>query len=211
MDIFGLNGEKQMGSKASGGVKSIDGLLKAMLVFSRTVDHSLETNAVKTAVGVALSSSKVQILRLLGHRGGQTASQLARYLGVSKPAVSQIIDTMVRAKLVKRVTAKEDRREVNLSLSAKGKGYAQKMLREQRQFLKNAMKKSRGLSVTRAVKTLQDLTEGLAKADKRFDHYCLQCGAHGDATCVLPGGESECLYMQHEAELRRRALARRSG
>ena len=107
--------------KSSGGVKSIDGLLKAMLVFSRTVDHSLETNSVKRAVGVALSSSKVQILRLLGHRGGQTASQLARYLGVSKPAVSQIVDSMVRAKLVTRKPATADRREVHLHLTKKGR------------------------------------------------------------------------------------------
>ncbi len=181
-----------------------------MLVFSRTVDHSLENNAVKAAVGQTLSSSKVQILRLLGHRGDQTASQLARYLGVSKPAVSQIIDTMVRAKLVNRRTAKEDRREVNLSLTAKGKRYAQNMLREQRQFIRNALKVLRGLSANRALKMLQELTGGLAKADKAFDHYCLQCGAHGDSSCVLPGGDAECLYMQHEAEMRRRAQARRS-
>ena len=198
-----------MASASSSSTKNIDSLLKAMLVFSRTVDRSLETNAVKAGVGEALSSSKVQILRLLGHRGDQTASQLARYLGVSKPAVSQIIDTMLRAKLVLRRPAKEDRREVNLSLTAKGKRYAQNMLRQQRHSVKRALQQSRSFNANRWLKTLQELTEGLVKADKGLHHYCLQCSAHADPSCVLPDGDAQCLYMKHEAELRKRAEARR--
>ncbi|GAG50775.1 unnamed protein product [marine sediment metagenome] len=83
------------------------------------------------------------------------------------------------------------------------------MLREQRQLVRNAQKVWRGFSPNRALKVLQELTEGFAKADKTFDHYCLQCSAYGDGRCVLPGGDAECIYMQHEAELRRRARARR--
>ncbi len=199
-----------MASTSAPSIKTIDSLLKAMLVLSRAVDHSLEANAVEAAVGETLSSSKVQILRLLGHRGNQTASQLARYLAVSKPAVSQIIDTMVRARLVNRRTAKEDRREVNLSLTAKGKKFSRSVLKEQRQFLKNALKQSKNFSAGRWLKAIQEATVGLARADKSFNHYCLQCGAHDDATCVLPDGDAECLYVQHEAELRRRAEARRN-
>lgn len=199
-----------MASTSAPSIKTIDSLLKAMLVLSRAVDHSLEDNAVEAAVGETLSSSKVQILRLLGHRGNQTASQLARYLAVSKPAVSQIIDTMVRAKLVNRRTAKEDRREVNLSLTPKGKKFSQSVLKEQRQFLKSALKQSKNFSASRWLKAMQEATEGLARADKSFNHYCLQCGAHDDATCVLPDGDAECLYVQHEAELRKRAEARRN-
>lgn len=199
-----------MASTSAPSIKTIDSLLKAMLVLSRAVDHSLEDNAVEAAVGETLSSSKVQILRLLGHRGNQTASQLARYLAVSKPAVSQIIDTMVRAKLVNRRTAKEDRREVNLSLTPKGKKFSQSVLKEQRQFLKNALKQSKNFSASRWLKAMQEATEGLARADKSFNHYCLQCGAHDDSTCVLPDGDDECLYVQHEAELRKRAEARRN-
>lgn len=199
-----------MASTSAPSIKTIDSLLKAMLVLSRAVDHSLEANAVEAAVGETLSSSKVQILRLLGHRGNQTASQLARYLAVSKPAVSQIIDTMVRAKLVNRRTAKEDRREVNLSLTPKGKKFSQSVLKEQRQFLKNALKQSKNFSASRWLTAMQEATEGLARADKSFNHYCLQCGAHDDATCVLPDGDAECLYVQHEAELRKRAEARRN-
>lgn len=199
-----------MASTSAPSIKTIDSLLKTMLVLSRAVDHSLEANAVEAAVGETLSSSKVQILRLLGHRGNQTASQLARYLAVSKPAVSQIIDTMVRAKLVNRRTAKEDRREVNLSLTPKGKKFSQSVLKEQRQFLKSALKQSKNFSASRWLKAMQEATEGLARADKSFNHYCLQCGAHDDATCVLPDGDAECLYVQHEAELRKRAEARRN-
>ncbi|MHC4067107.1 MAG: MarR family winged helix-turn-helix transcriptional regulator [Planctomycetota bacterium] len=92
-------------------VKTIDGLIKSLLVLARTVNHVLETRAVESAVGEQLSPSKVQILRLLGERGRQNSSRVAYFLGVSKPAVSQIIDAMSRDGLVSRETALHDRRE----------------------------------------------------------------------------------------------------
>ncbi|MFQ5590210.1 MAG: MarR family winged helix-turn-helix transcriptional regulator [Phycisphaerae bacterium] len=198
-----------MGSNSSASAKTVDGLLKAMLVFSRTVEHSLETNAVACAVGEPLSSSKVQILRLLGQGGSQTASQIARYLGVSKPAVSQIVDAMVRGRLVSRRAAREDRREVNLSLTAKGKRFARNMQQQQRRFVKDALRQSRGFQADRWLKSLREATEGLAKADRTFSHYCLQCPAYGDTACVLVGGNADCGYLQQDAKAQKRAEARR--
>jgi DNA-binding MarR family transcriptional regulator len=101
--------------------RDADRLLKTLLVLSRTVDHILETRAVDQAANEPLSPSKVQVLRLLGEQGTQTASQVARFLGVSKPAVTQIIDSMVDGTLVTRSTAAHDRREVGLKLSARGR------------------------------------------------------------------------------------------
>ena len=70
--------------------KNTDNLLKSMLVISRTINHVLETRAIEVT-GEPLTYSKIQILRLLGQRGEQSSSQLARFLGVSKPAITQIV------------------------------------------------------------------------------------------------------------------------
>ena len=109
-----------MAGKVATKSKDVDRFLKALLVVSRTTQQILESSAVESAVGKSMSSSKVQILRLLGTRGAQMASQVARFLGVSKPAVTQIIDTMVKSKLVSRKVAKASRREVSLTLTANG-------------------------------------------------------------------------------------------
>ncbi len=182
----------QAGKVVSKNIKATDDILKSMLVFARSVEYVLETRAVDAAIGKPLSPSKVQILRLLDQRGVHTASQVGRFLGVSKPAVTQLIDAMVRAKLVLRRTAKADRREVRLSLSEKGKQTAQAVLKQQRHRVRAAMRISRGNEIGKWIQTLQAMASSLAEADEKFDHYCLQCGAHNDGTCVLLGGDAVC-------------------
>jgi DNA-binding MarR family transcriptional regulator len=179
-------------------MKMVDGLLKNLLILSRTVDHVLEDEAVKAAVSERLSESKVHILRLLGTRGSQTSSQIARFLGVSKPAVTQLVDSMVRRKLVVRKTAKHDRREVDLQLTAKGKATFEAVRSEQRQVLKRASKQASAAESNRWVEVLGSITEALAMAGDAFEHFCLQCGAHADGSCVLEAGgrKSTCAFLE---------------
>lgn len=184
------------------GREDTDRLLKAMLVISRTVEHVLESRAVEDACG-PLSRPRVQILRLLGQRGHQGSTQIARYLGVSKPAVSQIIDSMVREKLVVRTISRHDRRGVELKLSAKGRKAFQKVLGEQRHMIRNAVRQAAGANAIEWIQTLERISGALARADKAFQQFCLQCGAHADGTCVLVGGDAECLFLQNDRKLRR--------
>lgn len=191
--------------------KDVDHLLKAMLVLSRTVEHVLESRAVEAAVKKPLSPSKVQILRLLGQRDGQTSTQVARFLGVSKPAVTQIIDSMIRDKLVTRRAGKEDRREVSLQLSQKGRDAFQAIRKAQRHYVRTAMKNGKSREAGRWTTLLQDASKALAQADDAYQHFCAQCGAHEDDTCVLVGGDAECLYLQPTRRTAPRRKASRRG
>ena len=187
--------------------ETVDGLIKALLVLSRTVDQVLDTQAVKTAVGESLSSSKVQILRLLGQRGRQTSTQVARYLGVTKPAVSQIIDSMVTSKLVVRKPAVHDRREVGLELTKRGRSQFQGVRREQRHVMRNSLRLSNSITAKKWIDAFQGFARDLAQADHTFEEYCLQCGAFEDDTCVLVGGNAECLFLQHSKGAQGRSAA----
>jgi len=109
-----------MDSKALLSVGEIDRLYKALSVLSRTVAQVLDTRAVEAATG-PLSQSKVQVLRLLAHRGGQTSSQVARFLDVTRPSVTQLIDALVESGLGARRGAADDRREVVLDLTKRGR------------------------------------------------------------------------------------------
>ncbi|MFH0983022.1 MAG: MarR family transcriptional regulator [Planctomycetota bacterium] len=185
-----------MAAKGTPAVKAVDGLLKALLILSRTVEHALETEAVQAAVHEPFSGSKVQILRLLGTRASQTSSQIARFLGVSKPAVTQLVDSMVRRKLVVRKTAKHDRREVDLFLTHKGQQLFQAVRREQRHVVRTAIREGGGTGAQHWIETLGKVTDALAQGSSAFEDFCLQCGAHTDGTCVLGGGDAECLFLR---------------
>ena len=188
-----------MNSAATLDVRTVDRLLKALLVLNRSVDYVLETQAVATAVDMRLSASKVQVLRLLGQRGPQTSTQVARFLSVSRPAVTQIVDALVRAKLVARRATKHDRREVRLELIKAGQQCIGAIRRRQQHILRTAFCElgGRERDVERWILMLSDFNNALARADKTFGDFCLQCGAYEDGTCVLVGGEAECLYQSH--------------
>lgn len=194
-----------MVAKKPSGTKRVDDILKAILVLSRTTEYVLETQAVNAAVNGRkgssssqshLSGSKVKILRLLGQRKGQTSTQVARFLGVSKPAVTQIIDSMMRAKLVTRRTGTRDRREVNIQLTPKGRDLNQSVRRTQRLYIRNALRNRSKHDADRWVATLRDVSGVLALADRAFQRFCAQSNAHEDGTCVLEGGDATCLYRQ---------------
>ena len=160
-----------MAKKAPSSTSSVDQMAKAMLVLGRTIDYVLESRAVQVATDKPLSTSKVQVLRLLAQHAGQTSSQIARYLGVSKPAVSQIIDAMVRTKLVTRKTSKHDRREVNLGLTDKGRNINKLVRQQQRNYIRTAMRSLNGAAASRWISTLSDIALALGNADQAFlDH-----------------------------------------
>jgi DNA-binding MarR family transcriptional regulator len=187
--------------------KGADDLLKAMLVFSRTVDHVLETRAVEAAAG-PMSRSRVQVLSLLVFKRVETATEIALCLGVTKPAVTQIIDSMERDGLVRRSPGREDRRETHLVLTPKGQRAIRAVRNEQRHLVRNAVRQTpRGLA-TKWVAALQAVTEALAGADRAFEQFCLQCAAHTDGSCVLGGGEGPCQFLEHTEKLGKAAKKR---
>ncbi len=192
-----------MDSKAVLSVGEVDRLYKALSVLTRTVAQVLDTRAVEAATG-PLSQSKVQVLRLLAHRGGQTSSQVARFLDVSRPSVTQLIDSLVESGFVTRRVAAHDRREVVLDVTKRGRQGFQAIRREQRHLLRSALRAAGGGEVDEWITVLQQISSSLARADRVFTHFCLQCGAHADGSCVLVGGDADCLFLRHGASLAKR-------
>lgn len=189
-----------MASRAPLSQETVDGLLKSLSVLSRAVDEILESGSVNGTAELAsanLSRSKVQMLRLLQQQGGQTATQAARFLGVTKPAVTQLINGMVRSKLVDRRPSTRDRREVRLKLAKGGRAVLQVLRRKQRHLLRNAIRMTTGADADRWSAVLFEVAGALTRSDRAYDRLCLQCGAYADESCVLVGGDAECLFLRH--------------
>ncbi len=67
-----------------------------------------------------LGQAEISILfRLSKTKEGMTVSDLADSMGVSKSAITQIIDKLVEKKMINRIRTNEDRRIVQLELSKK--------------------------------------------------------------------------------------------
>jgi DNA-binding MarR family transcriptional regulator len=65
-----------------------------------------------------LTTPQVAVLEFT--REPRTVSTVAAYLGLSRPATSQLVDKLVRRGLVRRVEGTVDRRQRNVILGAKG-------------------------------------------------------------------------------------------
>ena len=196
-----------MKARSTVSTRTLDDAVKTLLVLSRTIDRVLDTHSVRAAVGGHMSTSKVQVLRLLALRDAQTSSQIARYLSVSKAAVSQIIDAMKRDGLVLRKTGKDDRRETYVHVSGKGRRTFEAIRREQRLATRSALRQTNRSTPESIVKSLDAMARSLAAVGDNLDGYCLQCDAHADATCVLDSGNT-CNYSARQRRNPAPALAR---
>ena len=188
-------------------LETIDGFIKAVSVLARSADHVLETRSVKGAVKESpfrVQSSDYATSQ--SQRGSQTSTQIARYLGVTKPAVSQIVDAMVNRKLIARKPAKHDRREIGLVLTESGKRMMTAVRKHQRQTVRVALRGTGANTIKQWIKTSELIAATVASADKAYEEFCAQCGAHENGTCIIPGGKSNCVFLDHEAKL----LARRA-
>ena len=73
-----------------------------------------------------LSLSQVNTLFRLYHRGPGSVNDLAAHLGVTKAAVSQLLDPLIAAKLIERSENPQDRRSKLIALTEKGQTQVEK-------------------------------------------------------------------------------------
>lgn len=69
---------------------------------------------------LGLSHAQMGMLFMLRYHRQPSSKQIAEFLGVSKSAVSQLLDPLVDKGLVKRQNDPKDRRIIRLSLTPKG-------------------------------------------------------------------------------------------
>ena len=79
----------------------------------------------RTNLGEELSIPQFRIMASI-HRGRNIASEIAKYQGISQPAMSKMIDTLVARNLVEREENSNDRRHFHLVLTSEGKFFFQK-------------------------------------------------------------------------------------
>jgi DNA-binding MarR family transcriptional regulator len=170
-----------------------------MLAFSRAVNHILDTRAVEVA-GEPLSPSRIQLLRLLQMRGAQTSTQISSFLGVTRPAVTRLVTTLVAQEMVRRVDLPEDRRGFTLELTDEGVRALEAVHLEQQHLVRSAFKQASDADPTQWAEMLEEMASALAHAEDTFQEFCQRCGGFSDGSCVLTGGTGTCLFLESEKQ-----------
>ena len=191
-------------------VDNTDALLKALFCLCRSVDEVLDAQAIESAGGDhGLSSSKVRLMKLIAHNGEQMIGQIARFLGVSDPAASQLSDALEHQRLVARRVNPRDRRSAFVRLTPQGKRAITAVEKEQRKRLSGALKAAGRGSMKDWVTQLESLARALGQADDTYEEFCLQCVAFPDGTCLLGEAPDACSYRRHEERLSRAMQVRK--
>jgi len=82
-----------------------------------------------------ISVEQFHILRFI-HQGQGSVSELADARNISRPAVSQGVDTLVNKGLVTRRQSREDRRYVELELTPQGNALLNSIFQDAREWMK---------------------------------------------------------------------------
>lgn len=174
-------------------------LLRDLVLLSRAAEIVLQEQVLQSLEGVKLGPTRSHILRLLRHQGKQTVNDIARFLGQTKAAASQNVESLVKAGLVRRESDREDRRCVWVSLTPRGARLVRELEKRQRDAFSRAVEGMSEAEIRSASKNLQSLAERLLKSSEVASNACLQCCSFEGMECVYRGGPVRCPYL-HGAE-----------
>ncbi len=93
-------------------------------IFSLTLMlHSTLANPQAISKTCEIPQSHMRVLFLLKWSEKQTMSEIAKFLAISKPNLTPIIDRLIQEEYVERSENKKDRRTLSISLTDKGISY----------------------------------------------------------------------------------------
>jgi DNA-binding MarR family transcriptional regulator len=138
----------------------------------RAIDRFWETvppvwNFVRSHIRVTATANfditveQFHVLRYV-RRGTDSVSELATAKNISRPAISQAVEVLVKKGLLTRVPSKEDRRCVELVLTEAGNNLLDTVFKETRGWMKERMQKL-------SAGELETMTEAMVIMKKMLD------------------------------------------
>ncbi len=80
--------------------------------------------------GAGLSVPQLRSLLFVNRNAGAALGRLAEHLGLTPPSASRLVEELVQRKLLERSTSADDRRRLQLGVSAAGRHLLEAVLRE---------------------------------------------------------------------------------
>ena len=165
------------------------------MLLSRAAHIVLQDEVLDALKEAEVGPTKMNLMRLLKRQRRQSVNDLARFLGQTKAAASQNVDSLVKAGLVRRDQDKIDRRCVWISLTPRGSRILGRAESLQRQALKRAVGKIPKPMLQKASKTMRHLANALLSSSLSNSTSCLGCCAYNSGGCVYENDAWRCNYI----------------
>ncbi len=163
----------------------IQEVMGASHVFCSTVSGLLERSLAESS-SQQLALSQVKLMLLIGQPGQQLkVTDVAEFLGVTNAAASRAIDRLVQRGLLDRTVSKEDRRAVDLSLTAEGETLLEEFRRVRNRELLRVLGDVEEDKLRAVTALLDELSVRLAELESDPEERCLRCGIHFRRGCVM--------------------------
>lgn len=117
-----------------------------------------------------ISGAQVWILSIIDENPGITVSSLSEALAIHISTASIMLDKLAKAKLVKRQRSEEDRRVVNLHLTAKGRTTLERAPKPLTGLVPDALSKLPKETLGRLNQDLALLIEHMGNVDEDTEH-----------------------------------------
>jgi len=92
-----------------------------VLVSLRRIIRATDLHSRRLGRDTGLTTPQLVVLRTINEHGNQTVSEIGRSVSLSQATVTSILNRLEANNLVKRKRSREDKRRVNVQLTARGK------------------------------------------------------------------------------------------
>jgi DNA-binding MarR family transcriptional regulator len=110
---------------------------------------------------------------------------IADFLGVTNAAASRAIDRLVQRGLIDRTISPDDRRAVDLALTADGHGVLERFSTERNDRLGDLLHDFSDRKLTALLQLLDEISPVLLRNGRGSGERCVRCGIDVRASCVL--------------------------
>jgi DNA-binding MarR family transcriptional regulator len=192
-------------------LEAINDLLASTAIFS-TTSSDLLAGVLAEVAGDRLTFAQLKLLRLVERQGRLHIGDVAAFLGISNAAASKAVDRLVRAGLLGRAEAPDDRRATQVSVTADGHALLEAFEARSTAALLRLLSGAGLRQLKELATSLDRLSVSLATGRRKHDSLCFRCGLYFRDECLLRDSTDERCYLHLGPALRRgRALEPSSG
>lgn len=163
-------------------------------IFAASVREVLETEPLRRIAGRRLSLSQFHLLRLASAVGLNHAGVAARFLGVSRPALTKATDKLVRLGLLTRTPSKTDRRALILRATRRGRALVAQHERLRSLRLGASLRSLPLEDREHLVDLLRSVSLALLHHGDVQEGDCLRCAGHVLEGCSVAHLRGGCPY-----------------
>jgi len=120
------------------------------------------------------TSSEFRVMMILVRRSAQPISTVGRWLGISKPNMTAVVDKLIADGYVERSPSAEDRRVIEISITEKGKRHMEACRSEAQESMKKRLSKLSAQDIDTLYYSLENIRQTLMKLNGMNDDTLLK-------------------------------------